>query len=167
MPGPRQPRVSWDALWSYANERGIMTMGDLAERSGVDVRTLYLFKNDGVNERAADRIAVALGDVPEAIWGVEYVEATEYLIEKAEAEEAVQRTRAAAVARKYRRTHPEYAQRQRAKVEQWKAANPDRVKRYHADYQRAWRARQGEDYVIARREYQRAYRASRQERKAS
>lgn len=125
MPGPRQPRLSWDALWSYANGRGIRTITDLAERSGLDVRYLYLFRQDGVNERAADRIAVGLGDVPETIWGVEYIEATAYLVAKADEEETAESERLAAEAnrrramraatkRRYRAENPGYAARQRA-----------------------------------------------------
>lgn len=92
MPGPLQPRVSWAALWDYARRRGITEMGRLSELCGVDVRDLYRYRSAGeVNERAADRIAVGLGDVPENIWGDEYAEATACLIEKAEAEEAAER----------------------------------------------------------------------------
>ncbi len=159
MPGALQPRLSWNALWSYANNRGIRSIARLAELTGMDRRSFSRYRSSGeVNELAADRIAVALGDVPESIWGAQYADATAGMIERAEAEVQAQRARKAAVMRRYRASNPEYAQRQREKVERWKLANPDRVRRAHAEQQRRWRARQPPEFWEARRQYQKAYR---------
>lgn len=92
MPGPLQPRLPWDDLWAYASDDN---MKDFAARTGADRRDLHRYRAaGGVPERAADRIAVALGLTPELIWGVEvWAEATSVLVERADAQTAARRRR--------------------------------------------------------------------------
>lgn len=159
MSDPRQRRYPWADLEAFATGRG-WSVPELAAHAGKHRSEFHLWRREGsVPEYAADKVAVALGTTPDLIWGEAWAAVGLAL---AEAEEARRRAKVAKQKRRYRQNNPDYAERQRAKVEAWKDANPNRVRRYHADYQRAWRERQGEAYLAARREYQRAYRARRE-----
>lgn len=180
MPGPRQPRVSWAALWDYAGRRGITEMGRLSERCGVNIRDLHRYRAAGeLGERAADRIAVGLGDVPDAIWGAEYAAATAEMVAKAEAEEAAEearveaeaaerRARVAARQRSLRRRNRSYAERQNRRRREWGERNRVALAARNAAYEDANRERLNEAARQRRaadpeayRAKQRAYRARR------
>lgn len=147
-------RYPWDEFWTWASARGL-AMNEIARRIGSDRRELYRWREaGGVPETAADRVAVKLGVTPCAIWPAWH----EIGLALAAEHDAQRRAHVAATKRRYWQTNPDYAERQRAKVQRWKEANPEKVRRYHAAYQREWRAKQGEKYRAARAEYQRRYR---------
>lgn len=131
MPSP-QRKYPWEPLWAFAVGRRL-SMSELARRVGSasDGRELYRWREaGGVPEAAADRVAVALGVLPDAIWP-----------EWHEVAEADRRAKAAAKMRRFRALHPDYAERQRAGARRYKAEARDYVLAYNRAYNREWRAK--------------------------
>ena len=128
MNGTRYPLAP---LFDVLTERGVSTITGACRALGVDPRDFYRWRRDGVTERRADTLAVAIGLTPREVWP-EWVEEDRRLVEDADTE---RRAAKAAVKRRYRADHPDYVERQAALR-----------RRYYVEAGEYERARQRSDY---------------------
>ena len=64
-------RLPWEPLASFLAPRQ-MTQAETAIVCGVDERTIVRWQREGLTLRAADHVAIRLGQHPLSIWGERY-----------------------------------------------------------------------------------------------
>ena len=64
---PRHP-ARGTCTWCYGRHRVCITVEGIAERLGVTARSIHRWRQTGLDENMADRLAIAAGLHPELVW---------------------------------------------------------------------------------------------------
>ena len=65
---PRHP-ARGSCTWCYGHHRVCITVGMIAERLGVNTEQVHRWRRGGLPVTQADALAVAVGLVPDLVWG--------------------------------------------------------------------------------------------------